>query len=176
MTSRSRCVRPPAAYPTAVRGWTARLRIQSLEALQRLDVVGDAARTEHAAHHAAGHQRVGCEQQALVLLKQRDAGRGVARGVHHVETEIAEVDQIAFLEPDVDIDRNVRLVEHFSQHREIVAQHDLVGGEAMGGDEGAALVEAPGVLIRSRCSWLSTTMSIFSGGHSAKFRHSTIAG
>ena len=85
-----------------------------------------------------GIKRVGGEQQSLVLIEQADAGRGVARRVHHVEAEIAEVDQIAFLEPDIDIDRHVRLVEHLAQHREIVAQHDLVGGEPMRGDDGAA--------------------------------------
>jgi hypothetical protein len=31
-----------------------------------------------------------------------------------------------------------RFVEHLAQHREVVAQHDLVGGEAMGGGDGAA--------------------------------------
>ena len=62
-----------------------------------------------------------------------------ARRVHHVEAEIAKVDLIAFFQPDIDIDRYVGLVEHFSQHREIVAQHDLVGGEPMRGDIGAAM-------------------------------------
>ena len=58
----------------------------------------------------------------------------MTRRIHHVEAEIAEVDQIAFLEPDVDVDRRVRFVEHLAQHREVVAQHDLVGGEPVCGD------------------------------------------
>ena len=61
----------------------------------------------------------------------------MARRVHHVEAEIAEVDDVAFFEPDVDIDRHVRLVEHLAEHREVVAQHDLVGGKPVRGDEGA---------------------------------------
>src|SRR6185437_15922488 len=63
---------------------------------------------------------------------------GVARRIHDVEPEIAEVDQVAFFQPDIDIDRLVRFVEHLAQHREVVAQHDLVGGETVGGNDGAA--------------------------------------
>jgi hypothetical protein len=85
-----------------------------------------------------GIRGVGGEQQSLVLIEQADARRGVARRVHYVETEVAEVDQVSFFQPDIDIDRHRRLVEHLAQHREIVAQHDLVGGEAMGGDDAAA--------------------------------------
>jgi hypothetical protein len=94
--------------------------------------------SEYAAHHTAGHQRAGGEQQSLVVIEQADACRGVARRVHHAEAEIAEVDQIAFFQPDIDIDRHVRFVEHLAQHREVVAQHDLVGGKAMRGSDGAA--------------------------------------
>ena len=115
------------------------LGIQSLQPLQRLDVIADAPGAEYAAHHTARHQRVGGKQQSLIMIEQADAGRGVARRVHHGKTEIAEVDQIAFLQPDVDIDRHARLVEHLAQHREVVAQHDLVGGQPMCGDEGAAV-------------------------------------
>src|SRR5882757_6655428 len=43
------------------------------------------------------------------------------------------------LEPEVDVDRLVRLVEHLAQHREVVAQHGLVGGEPMRRDDGALL-------------------------------------
>src|SRR6185312_10947992 len=114
-------------------------RVQLLQLLQRLDVVGDRARAEHAAHHAAGHQCVGGKQQPLLGVEQRHAGRGVAGRIEHVEVEIAEVDHVALFEPDVDVDRHVRLVEHLAQHREVVAQHDLVGGEAVRGDVGSSL-------------------------------------
>ena len=88
----------------------------------------------------------------------------MARCVHHVEAEIAEVEQIAFLQPDIDIDRNVWLVEHLAQHREIVAQHDLVGGQAMRGDKTAAgeMIGRTDVIEML----ISTNMSIFSGGQS----------
>jgi len=62
--------------------------VEPLDAFQRLDVVGDAARAEHATHDAAGHQGVGGEQQALVLVEQRDAGRGVAGRVHTLRRKL----------------------------------------------------------------------------------------
>src|ERR1700716_3669318 len=114
------------------------LGVQALQPLQRLYVVTDAARAEHAAHHPARHQGIGGKQQSLVLVEQADAGRGVARRVHHVEAEVAEIDQVSLFQPDIDIDRHIRLVEHLAQHREIITQHDLVGGQPVRGDDGAA--------------------------------------
>jgi hypothetical protein len=58
--------------------------------------------------------------------------------VYIVEAEIAEVDQVALFQPDIDIDRHIGLVEHLAQHRKVVAQHDLVGGQPMRGNDGAA--------------------------------------
>src|SRR6266446_396055 len=43
------------------------------------------------------------------------------------------------MQPEVDIDRHVRLVEHLAQHREVVAQHDLVGGKPVRDDEALAV-------------------------------------
>jgi hypothetical protein len=83
-------------------------------------------------------------KKALVGIEQGDARGGVAGRVHDVEAEIAEIDRVALFEPDVDVDRHVRLVEHLAQHREVVAQHDLVGGEAMRRDIGALAVEMIG--------------------------------
>jgi hypothetical protein len=120
------------------------LRVQALQPLQRLDVVGNRPRAEHAAHHAAGHQGVGGKQQALVGIEQSDAGRGVAGRIHDVEAEVTEIDDVALFEPDVDVNRYIRLVEHLAQHGEVVAKHDLVGGEAMRGDIGSPAVEMIG--------------------------------
>src|SRR3974377_1304561 len=45
-------------------------------------------------HPAAGHQAIGGKQQPAILIEQADARGSVARRVHHVEAEVADVDQV----------------------------------------------------------------------------------
>src|SRR5258707_15669233 len=58
--------------------------------------------------------------------------------------EVAKVEKVSLFQPDKDIDRHIRLVEHLAQHREIVAQHYLVGGQPMRGNDGAPAAEMIG--------------------------------
>ncbi len=60
----------------------------------------------------------------------------MARRIKNLELKITEVDDVAFLKPDVDVDRLIGLIEHLSQHGEVIAERDLVGREAMGCDDG----------------------------------------
>jgi len=102
---------------------------------------------------AARQNRVARDEQALPLLEEADAARGVARRVERAQAVAAGVDDVAFI--DDHLDREVRggLAESATQDGEVVAIGDLVGRQTVSGDD------APTSETRDRGNMVEMLMS-----------------